>query len=257
MLVLHSEILCQQILKEKCTNGHTQEYKCYQPPLSCKNCEQEAKLAEEKRRRDFELQQKREEQKAAHELRLKDLEHKIAVEKQIVQDAHLAQQRSRELWQKEEDLKEARGVAASVKEAASAFFFSSLFSSLTSQPQTTPSSGSSSTSANGAQSVPQHTSPSQRPRTPPGNPATVKKSPPEAEWQRQKDIEGASSATIDAVMDMIGLEDVKRQMLRIKDKVEVTQRQNASIKDERFNIVLLGNPGTGEVERYTFLRKRR
>jgi hypothetical protein len=38
-------------------------------------------------------------------------------------------------------------------------------------------------------------------------------------------------------MDMIGLDDVKRQMLRIKDKIEVTQRQNTSIKDERFNCV--------------------
>lgn len=81
--------------------------------------------------------------------------------------------------------------------------------------------------------------------TPPGNPATANVSSPEAEWQRQKDVEGASSAAIDTVMGMIGLEEVKRQMLRIKDKIEVTQRQGTSLNDERFNIVLLGNPGTG------------
>jgi len=264
MRVPHSQILCRQIVKEQCRQGHSQARRCHQPPLPCKQWEREAVLAEEKRQKEFELEQQREAQQTAHDLRLKDLEYKISVQKQIVLDARLAEQCSQVLRQKEEDLKEAQKVAASAKAAASAFFspITSFFSSSsTSQSQTTSSfdqpketskSHDSTAAAHSTQPDAQHheISPSQRPHTPPGNPATEKKSPPEVEWQRQKDIEGASSAAIDAVMDMIGLEDVKRQMLRIKDKIEVTQRQNTSLKDERFNIVLLGNPGTGEIDKH-------
>lgn len=45
-------------------------------------------------------------------------------------------------------------------------------------------------------------------------------------------------------MELIGLKDVKLQILHIKDKVEVSESQGTSLTDERFNIVLLGNPGT-------------
>lgn len=186
---------------------------------------------------------------------MKDLQDRIDAEEEIVKDAQLAQQRSQVLRQKQEDLKEAQGRATSAVAAASAFFsFIPSLSFLGSQPsQTGPSSSNSAgptSSAGQSASKPVSQQPQQPPpqraQTPPGNPATSNKSTPEAEWQRQKDVEGASSAAIDAVMDMIGLEDVKKQMLRIKDKIEVTQRQNTSLKDERFNVVLLGNPGTGE-----------
>jgi hypothetical protein len=205
--------------------------------------------------REFELAQKREAQQVEHERRLRDLESKIAAEEQIVQDAHLAQQRSEVLRQREEELREAQKRSTLAMTASS--FFSLFTSPSTSQPQATSSSvtpsqtskpdGSSPAASDNQRAA--QTSPPLRPQTPPGNLATAKKSSPEGEWQRQKEVEGANSAAIDAVMDMIGLEDVKRQMLRIKDKIEVTHRQNASLKNERFNIVLLGNPGTGETDR--------
>lgn len=44
---------------------------------------------------------------------------------------------------------------------------------------------------------------------------------------------------------MIGLEDVKAQVLRIKAKVETSIRQGTDLKKERLGLVLLGNPGTG------------
>lgn len=58
-------------------------------------------------------------------------------------------------------------------------------------------------------------------------------------------MEGTSNAALDAVMDMIGLEDIKRQMLRLNDRIEANQRQSSQTT-ESFNIVFLGNPGTGE-----------
>jgi hypothetical protein len=72
-----------------------------------------------------------------------------------------------------------------------------------------------------------------------------KASEAQSDWQRRKDIEGVSNPHIDAIMEMIGLEPVKQQVLKIMDKVDVTVRQGTSLAKERFNIVLLGNPGTG------------
>jgi hypothetical protein len=263
-LVSHSQVRCPTIIQEQCPKGHPQDRKCHQSPFPCKKCKREAILEEEKRLREFELQQKQEAQQAEHERRLRDLECKIAAEEQIVRDAHLVQQRSQVLRQKEEDLREAQKLAELATTASAVFPPITTLS--TSQPQVvpsldkpseTPKSDGSTAAASDNQRAPQHNggSTSQRPQTPPGNPATAKKSSPENEWRRQKEVEGANSAAIDAVMDMIGLEDVKRQMLRIKDKIEVTHRQNASLKDERFNIVLLGNPGTGETDKHPTLRE--
>jgi hypothetical protein len=267
-LVSHTQIRCQQIVEEYCPKGHLQSRKCYQPSLPCRKCEREAAQAEEKRRKEFELQQKKESQLAEHERRLKDLQDKIDAEVQIVKDSQITQQRAQVLRQKQEDLKEAQNRATSAVAAASSFFsfIPSLSFSVSQPSQAVPSSNgpastppaagnSASSSAPVAGSHQPPNPPLQRSQTPPGNPATAKISSPEAEWQRQKDVEGASSAAIDAVMDMIGLEDVKRQMLRIKDKIEVTQRQNTSLKDERFNVVLLGNPGTGETNEALLLSK--
>jgi hypothetical protein len=72
------------------------------------------------------------------------------------------------------------------------------------------------------------------------------KSPSKTEWQRQKDQENAINPAIDQIMEMIGLEEVKQQVLRIKSKVETSIRQGTDLKKERLGLVLLGNPGTGK-----------
>jgi len=74
-------------------------------------------------------------------------------------------------------------------------------------------------------------------------------SPSKKEWSRQKNMEGASNPSIDAIMDMTGLEDVKKKVLNIKTKIDLSIRQNSSLKQERFNAALLGNPGTGGCSR--------
>ena len=64
-------------------------------------------------------------------------------------------------------------------------------------------------------------------------------------WENQKRRENASNEHIDALMKMIGLESVKQQVLDVKDKIDTSLRQGASLQKERFSAVLLGNPGTG------------
>ena len=58
-------------------------------------------------------------------------------------------------------------------------------------------------------------------------------------------MDGADNEHIDAIMEMTGLEEVKEQVLNIKDKVDMSIMQDTTAKHERFHIVLLGNPGTG------------
>lgn len=77
-----------------------------------------------------------------------------------------------------------------------------------------------------------------------------KKSAAEQEWERQKCKEGASNDAIDELMELVGLEDVKEQVLAIQAKVETCKFQGTDLKKERFNIVFQGNPGTGEIFSY-------
>ncbi len=66
------------------------------------------------------------------------------------------------------------------------------------------------------------------------------------EWEYLKQYEGAKSEPLDELMRMIGLEDVKQEFVSIKQKVDTTVRQNASLASERFSCAMLGNPGTGQ-----------
>lgn len=73
-------------------------------------------------------------------------------------------------------------------------------------------------------------------------------------WQRRKDEEGAKNSAVDDLMELIGLEDVKQQVLAIHARAELCRRQNLDLREQRFNIVFQGNPGTGNgypVSKYT------
>ena len=74
---------------------------------------------------------------------------------------------------------------------------------------------------------------------------TLKPSGAKAEWERQKEMEGAVNDALDSIMEMTGLEKVKEQVLSIKTKVDTALRQGTSLLNERFNVAMLGNPGTG------------
>jgi hypothetical protein len=58
-------------------------------------------------------------------------------------------------------------------------------------------------------------------------------------------VNGEGDQSIDAIMEMTGLEDVKEQVLNIKDKIDIATRQGTDLRKERFNVAMLGNPGTG------------
>ncbi|KAG7100208.1 hypothetical protein E1B28_001983 [Marasmius oreades] len=67
----------------------------------------------------------------------------------------------------------------------------------------------------------------------------------EKEWIHRKTELGVSNVHVDAIMGMIGIEEVKTKVLDIMDTVELIKKQKRSLKDVTFNAVLFGNPGTG------------
>ncbi|KAL2754181.1 hypothetical protein ACRALDRAFT_1049679 [Sodiomyces alcalophilus JCM 7366] len=65
------------------------------------------------------------------------------------------------------------------------------------------------------------------------------------EWEQMKKLQGEESDSLDALMDMIGMEAVKQEFLSIKNRVDTALRQSISLRSERLGCSLLGNPGTG------------
>ena len=224
-------------MTSNCPNGHAQIWRCYaKQPLTCQICERDAKRAAEKQRKDFELQKKRDAEQQAHDEKMARINETLDAQIQAQKDLQLAKDRESALKQREQDVKDAeerqeQSLAAEKKRAAE-------------QPATSSSSIGSAI-IDTVQAAVNNLSGMTSKQSPPENAAGRKESEAQSEWQRRKDVEGAANPHIDAIMEMIGLEPVKRQVLGIMDKVDVNVHQGTSLAKERFNVVLLGNPGTG------------
>jgi hypothetical protein len=239
-------MLCEHVSSAPCPNGHPQQWKCHKgPPPTCIKCERTQELAEKKQQERFELQEKRDAEQRAHERQMAELEADEARERETIRYAQESKERKRALEQKRMDV----GVAAEQARAATSPPAPAPAPPLPESPRSTRSPFTASVPvvplANASIPTPQPTpTVSISPST--SSPAAKPKiSVAKEEWERQKRLEGAVNPPIDAIMTMTGLEDVKRQVLRIKSKVDTSTRQGTDLKGERFNIAMLGNPGTG------------
>lgn len=244
---------CEHIMDSTCPAGHRQQWRCHKgPPPTCGKCERDKAIAEKKKQEEFALQQKRDEDLRKHARRIAEIDDQIARERDALRDAQLAEERKQAILQKEKDLRDVAELAARASQPLSPFEVSSSAPTKTSLPPpnntaSTPPvvpQGKPATLSDNAQAI------TSRDKTPVVDVKALASKPPKSSaarerWQRQKDLQGASNDAIDAIMAMTGLEEVKEQVLRIKDKVETTQLQGSSIKGERFHVCMLGNPGTG------------
>ncbi|KAI0309712.1 P-loop containing nucleoside triphosphate hydrolase protein, partial [Amylostereum chailletii] len=276
----HSKLPCPFIFETFCPQGHKRKYQCCNgPPLLCDKCEKERKKQEKQQQQAYDLQVKREREQQEHERDIARLDQEMAAELLLQQDAALAKERADAIRQKKEDLEAARTrtlqkrkqATMAAKKPSSTKDPSTASQSAappTQQPASTPPSPSQSSSGRSSPQNPQpstspaadptQAAPSPSPPSPKPRPSAPKSTSPSAlaqplpdspsklEWERKKNMEGSTNKHIDAIMEMTGLEAVKKQVLAIMARIEVTKRQDASMKDERFNIVLLGNPGTGK-----------
>ena len=239
----HSKVLCKTILTQKCSSGHHQSWKCHSgAPLACNTCERDRKEAVKKAQRDLEEKLKRDEKIQRHLKEMAQIDEEIERITQSIKHKRLDSEQQTILNQKRIDL---AAVKKRANETQTSFRQEQNIDYDNEQKQSDlPTTKSS--EAPPKQSLPV---PKQHLQLRKHIKAAVEhnESPSQKEWQRQKDQENAHNPVIDKIMEMIGLEDVKAQVLRIKAKVETSIRQGTDLSKERLGLVLLGNPGTGTV----------
>ncbi|KIM44994.1 hypothetical protein M413DRAFT_25383 [Hebeloma cylindrosporum] len=260
----HSKMRCEEIVTSSCIQGHPRSSTCSDgPPTTCYKCNREARLLKAKQDQDILRKQRREAEQQAHLDRMDALDAKLAEIKRAEEDLRLGEGRARALKQKEADVANALastsipplseatdleldpshkvpvlGLSSSAESYSTAPVFACDGSDFPQVnigiPQNSSGDGASSKSTSHVHSVAPRPFPQLHP------------SPSAQEWNRQEEFQGKSNTAVDSIMNMTGLEEVKRQVLQIIAKVDTSTRQNASINQERFNVVLLGNPGTGK-----------
>ena len=255
---------CTENVSSTCLVGHKQTWKCKDGrPQNCRGCERDARLAKERQKQEIDAQKRRETEQRAHLARMDAINAEIAKEHQAQEDARLKQERSQAIKQKEDDLAAliASRTMPMVPAPSVLVVQASTLSTMDGRDLQT-SAGRDMKTLDGRD---MQTSPNNILSTSPLPPLKIEttnqissssaitpkpfprltESPSKKEWLRQKNMEGASNPSIDAIMDMTGLEEVKKKVLNIKSKIDASTRQNASLKQERVNAVFLGNPGTG------------
>jgi len=274
---------CEKVTETTCSVGHTTKYKCQEgPPEQCRKCERDAKLAAEKAKQEAEAEKRRLAEQAAHFAQLDALNAEIEKERRRQEEARSSEQRNAVIEQKKkelEDLKTRFQATTQIEMAPTSILSPTpILSPFPPIPRTSPPSSASvsgtqkvtaiqqseALSQQDGSDVPQYTldgsdQPSvsglagapapvvPRPKNTPPRPfPPTPPSPSKTDWERQKQVEGASNPALDAIMDLTGLESVKKQILAFKSKIDTSLRQGTSCSRERFNTVFLGNPGTGK-----------
>jgi hypothetical protein len=68
-----------------------------------------------------------------------------------------------------------------------------------------------------------------------------------SEWQRRKSSANATpSSAMDALMDLVGLENIKHEFLRLYDFIQLQKMRDMDVKLDRFSIRVVGNSGVGK-----------
>ena len=235
----HSEVQCMYMLNDKCAKGHKRSWKCHNPPRGCPKCDAEARRALEEAQRILREQEKTAREEQEHTEYMTRIDAMIATERQRLKDAQSSRARALAVQQKERDLADAKSMTlppltppSNTQDTVD----TSPRTELDPQPPAIPS-----ISSNDPGMQPPNSADLPLPKW-----TKQRHSPAKEDWKRQKKYENARNNAVDSVMDLIGLEEVKLQILQIKAKIEVSIRQNADMSSDRLNVSFLGNPGTGK-----------
>ena len=229
----HSQVQCKQIMQDLCPKGHKFTWECWKQSVQCSKCEAEFRKHEAKRQRDHKLDMQRQANEQAYAQKLAELDEEIAHERRMQSQEADQLDRERVLQQRRNDLADAQ--AATRKKSVAKSPNSEVPASTENQAR------KAGTSKEGKPNSPSDDSDrggSQRDKQQETSQAS-------AEWKYQKRFENAENEHLDALMEMIGLESVKKRVLTIKTQIDTCYRQGVTTKDERFGTALLGNPGTG------------
>lgn len=249
----HSKMQCKYMLHDKCPKGHERSWKCHDPPRECTKCEADKRRKQKELQRALKEQEKRARDEQEHSEHMAKLDALLAEERQRLREAQLSKERALAVQQKQRDLADAQAMTVvpfdplpdpqSTFSADSARAQPTLWENYSKGPAL---------SANLNPQAPPNLSkgsgnqPSVSTNQPAPDWTKRHKSPAKEDWEHQKRMDNSRNRDIDSVMDLIGLEEVKLQILKIKAKIEVSIRQNADTSRDRLNVSFLGNPGTGK-----------
>lgn len=212
---------CPHKVESVCDRGHNLKRLCQRRNDKCSKCALEDIETERRIRRDLKLEAQRTARQKSYKNELMDIQDKIDHQRRMIKDKTEEEEQKKTLAQHRSDLAALEDAASRILNAA--------------KPQTMPAMPGSFPGAD--------------PITPPdADSADTLAGIPEGakqEWAYLKEFEGAKNQTMDELMGMIGLEDVKSEFLSIKSKVDTALRQGIPLDKERFSCSMLGNPGTG------------
>ena len=236
----HSQMECRKIVQWQCSRKHRSSRACSQIQGICHRCTAEDKAEEKRKKRDADLEARRERLQNEYMARLNEIQDEIAFERQKRKELSDRDERKRVLQQQLHELQRLKNhfEQSSTQDTRSNIQVSERGlknDSLFAQRPTVTDQRASDAQADVNSSANAHESGTN------DNPT-----PAEADWRYQKEFEGAQSDELDKLMGMVGLEGVKQMFLDIKAQVDAAIRQGVDRKGERFGSVLLGNPGTGQ-----------
>lgn len=212
----HSKVDCTTLVESTCTRQHKSRVRCGKQD-GCYECAREDRETERRLRRDFDLEKKRVESQKAYQQELEQIQDELAHHNRQIK------------YMREDDdnkrkLAEQRAAAETLKQTSQ---------SMRKQKEDALTKKNSANAIAGAD------------LNPPMLPPPDAQSNAKEEWEYLKS-EGAQNEFLDELVSMIGLEEVKQELLNVKLKVDTTIRQETSLATERFSCSLLGNPGTGK-----------
>lgn len=225
----HSKMPCPQKVERVCDRGHKLKMPCHMRNDKCRTCAQEDLETERRVKRDLKLEADRQAREAAYKRELQEIQDEIDHERRTIRYRKDAEEQQKTLAQQRADLAALKQTAERVLKAEKAQAKQNMPGSFPrADPPTPPTDADSSDSL---QDLPDGAA---------------------QEWQYLKQLEGAKNESLDELMGMIGLEEVKSEFLSVKSRVDTAIRQDVSLGKERFGCSMLGNPGTGKFDRTVF-----
>lgn len=200
---------------------------CGRQQDNCRKCILEDREQERRIRRDLQLEEERIQRQATYANELQEVQDEIDLQRRKIKYQAEAEEQKNTLSQQRADLAALRDTQQRLLKQK--------------QKATDASRKSVENNVNAESTVQRDTV------ADPGDNHHEKSGTTRADWEHLKKFDGAKSQSLDTMMGMVGLEDVKREFLSIKLKVDTTLRQGVSLASERFSCSLLGNPGTGTV----------
>lgn len=240
----HSKMACDVKLRDECPRQHEFSWRCSDGrPPTCQKCDAEDLAAEERQKRNAELDSIRQQKQADYATQLAQIQDEIDQSRRRMREQCEDEDRELALRQRRQDLDNVRLQSERITKSKDA----AKNATNNTAPASAPTVSSPDTTA-GAPNVQ---------NTPPNNTNNVSSPGPNATpvptgsaaqriWDDQKRQGAPPNRQLDDLMPMIGLESVKEAFLEIKAKVELTVRQNTNLAKERFGVSFLGNPGTGK-----------